>query len=103
MQSFKQKTSGVSVNLSASGLLARLEATPPTGTLVYLNFTLPGDPERFKLSASVVRVTADRHVGLWFHSLTKKQRHRLMEDIDRLINNAPEDGRWRAPLSGLRS
>ncbi|MFQ5777537.1 MAG: response regulator [Terriglobia bacterium] len=103
MQSFKQKTSGVSVNLSASGILVKLEATPPTGTLVYLSFTLPEDSERFALSASVVRVTPDRNVGLGFHGLTENQRHRLMEFIDRVINDSREERRQRAPLSGPRA
>lgn len=90
IQSFRQKAQGVSVNLSASGILVRLDVVPPPQVQVSLKFTLPGDPQPYALTASVVRIAPDQQVGLRFDLPSGNQRARLIESVDRALREGPE-------------
>lgn len=79
MQSFEQKTEGKSINLSTTGMLARLEVTPAPASLVTMSFTLPKSKERLSPAAFVVRVTSDRDVAVRLINLTRDERWKLME------------------------
>lgn len=77
VQSFEQKAKGQSVNLSTTGMLAKLDATPVPGSLAKLKFTLPTDTQPCLLKAFVVRLAPDQQVGLRFVNLTREERWRL--------------------------
>lgn len=79
MQSFEQKGKGKSVNLSTTGMLAKLEATPVPGSLIRVRFQLPGEPQPLALTAYVVRLAESQQVGLRFVNLTREERWRLVE------------------------
>lgn len=78
VQAYEQQASGESLNLSTSGMLARLQTEPPTGALVHVSFSLPGEREPFACTACVVRRAAGGHVGLRFVNLSREERWRLM-------------------------
>ena len=78
VQAFEQSAKGESVNLSTSGMLARMDTEPPAGALVEVSFQLPGDREPFVCTACVVRHAAGGHVGLRFVNLSRDDRWRLM-------------------------
>lgn len=78
VQSYEQQTTGESVNLSTSGMLARLQTEPPAGALVHMSFALPGEQEPFACTACVVRHAAGGQVGLRFVNLSREERWRLM-------------------------
>lgn len=79
VQDFEQETKGESLNLSTTGMLARLEATPAPGSLIRVRFQLPGEPQSLALTAYVVRLAASQQVGLRFVNLTREERWRLVE------------------------
>jgi len=78
VQSYEQQASGESVNLSTSGMLARLDIEPSAGALVHLSFPLPAQKEPFVCTACVVRHAPGGHVGLRFVNLSREERWRLM-------------------------
>lgn len=79
MQDFEQEAQGVSVNLSTTGMLAKLDAAPVPGTLIRVAFQLPGDPRPLDLTAYVVRLAGSQQVGLRFVNLTREERWRLID------------------------
>ncbi|MGH9804802.1 MAG: response regulator [Candidatus Acidiferrales bacterium] len=78
VQAFEQSAKGESVNLSTSGMLARVDSEPPAGALVQLSFLLPGEREPFACTACVVRHAGGGLVGLRFVNLSRDERWRLM-------------------------
>ena len=54
---------GQTRNVSSSGMLAVFESSPPIGSRVTLEFTLPGDDTPIDLGAQVSRVTICAHVA----------------------------------------
>lgn len=78
VQSYEQKASGETVNLSTSGMLARLDTEPPAGALVNLSFSLPSEKEPFVCAACVVRHAPGGHFGMRFVNLSSEERWRLM-------------------------
>ena len=87
IESFHQKSRGLSVNVSPSGMLARLESTPPPGKLVSLKFKLPDDPQPFAFRASVVRLGPNQQVGLLFYRVAREQRERLANFVERVLSD----------------
>ena len=87
VQNFDQWAKGESVNLSTSGMLARMESEPPPGALVQVSFQLPGEREPFTCAACVVRLAAGGHVGLRFTNLSRDERWRLMNFSKATVND----------------
>lgn len=83
-----QNISGQIVDLSATGLIARLEKAPPVGFCVQLQFNLSGEGEPYAPSARVARITPDRHVAFQFVEVPREVRFRLMELMDRTSGEA---------------
>lgn len=79
MQDFEQEARGESLNLSTTGMLANLEATPAPGTLIRVRFQLPGEPTPFALTAYAIRLAGSQQVGLRFVNLSREERWRLVE------------------------
>lgn len=73
-----QNIRGQIVDLSATGLIARLEKAPPVGFCVQLQFNLSGEGEPYAPSARVARITPDRHVAFQFVEVSREVRFRLM-------------------------
>lgn len=78
VQAYEQFSKGESVNLSTSGMLARVDTEPPAGAMVQLSFRLPGEKEPFECTACVVRHAPGGRVGLRFINLSRDERWRLM-------------------------
>lgn len=78
VQDFEQKSMGETVNLSTSGLLARLEVMPPPGGILQIRFALPGEPPAFSCTACAVRHAPGGQVGMRFVNLTREDRWRLL-------------------------
>ena len=91
IQSLEQIVKGQSINLGATGILLKLAVIPPSNGIVSLKFSLPGDPRAFELVGRVVRVTpSQEEVGFRFCDLTKGQRRRLMEFVERTLASLPQ-------------
>lgn len=88
VQDFEQKSVGEAVNLSTSGMLARLEAAPPPGGILQVRFALPGDSQPFACTAWVVRQAPVRQVGLRFVNLTRDDRWRLLGFSKSILTDA---------------
>ena len=88
VQAFEQSSKGESLNLSTSGMLARMESEPPAGALVQLSFHLPGDREAFACTACVVRHAQGGQVGLRFVNLSRDERWRLLGFSKATISDA---------------
>ena len=86
---------GQTRNVSSSGMLAVFESSPPIGSRVSLEFTLPGDESpiglpaqvsRVTIRAHVARITPNRHVGFRFTDPTDEVSARLVD----YLNSIPE-------------
>jgi CheY-like chemotaxis protein len=78
VQDYEQSARGESINLSTSGLLARLDTEPPAGALVHLSFQLPGEGAPFTATACAVRHAGSGQVGFRFVNLSREDRWRLL-------------------------
>lgn len=79
IQSFEQHAQGQSIDMSTTGMLVKLGSTPSPGSLVRLEFTLPGNPKPCLLTAFVVRHASSQQVGLRFVNLTREERWQLLQ------------------------
>ncbi|MGH9863283.1 MAG: response regulator [Candidatus Acidiferrales bacterium] len=77
VQSYEQKCTGETVNLSTSGLLAKMDLMPTPGGSVDLKFSLPGMRQAFTGTGFVVRFAPNGLVGMRFVNLSGGQRQRL--------------------------
>jgi len=78
IQDYQQSSKGQSINLSTTGMLAKLETSPTPGTSVDLRFNLPQDPVPLELQSYAVRATPDQMTGLRFVNLDREQWGRLL-------------------------
>lgn len=78
IQDHQQSSKGQSVNLSTTGMLAKLDTIPTPGTSVDLRFKLPQDAAPLELQSYVVRTTPDQMIGLRFVNLDRDQWGRLL-------------------------
>lgn len=85
VQDFTQKATGESRNISATGMLVRLNASPPPLASVELQFTLPGTREKLAMEAYVVRTTRDGCVGLRFADVPAEIRHQIMDFTEKSL------------------
>ena len=74
-----QDISGQIIDLSATGMIARLEKAPPVGFCVRLQFNLSVAGEPYAPTARVARITPDRHVAFQFVEVPPEARFRLMD------------------------
>ncbi len=77
VQSYEQKCTGETVNLSTSGLLAKMDVMPTPGGSVDLKFSLPRERQAFTGTGFVVRFAPNGVVGMRFVNLSGSQRQRL--------------------------
>ncbi len=77
-----QDISGQIIDLSATGMIARLEKAPPVGFCVRLQFNLSGKGEPYEPTARVTRITPDRHVAFQFVEVPREARFRLMDLVE---------------------
>lgn len=98
----QQRTQGHLLNLSSSGLLMRLDGCPPPQSLIELWFQLPGETQPSLLEARMVRLEPGMRVGVRFVNLTSEQEQRLINFVQRTLEEsvqipvlpAAEKGQW---------
>lgn len=70
---------GHTINVSTTGVRIDLGARLEPGTVIQLEFTVPGDPLPFRPEAVVVRQASSQHLGVRLINLDYQQRWRLIE------------------------
>jgi CheY-like chemotaxis protein len=85
-----RRTRGRTVDVSASGMLARLDAVPPVGAEVELEFSLPGARGPLTLAAKAVRHAADGQAGFQFVRVSEEQREALQNFVKAALNEQAE-------------
>jgi CheY-like chemotaxis protein len=96
VQSFFQRATGETINLSSSGMILKLCISPPPEAVIQAIFSLPGGRKLFNITARVTRASADQKVGLQFSELTEEERQQLLDFCSAVANQETTD----SPVSG---